>query len=425
VPIAPTSGKVIVEGRHGNASAAPATRWPPESCCCPRIGASRARCTRSQSARTSPSRCSDHFRVGRAAARFRVRARERRASLDLIDRLQIKVSDPESPIGHLSGGEPAESGAPPSGFRIPVPAFLIFDEPTHGIDGRRERGGLPADAGPRRLGGRALIFISSEFPGAGRSLQPRDRDAGGADRGRVREHGDQRVRARRELLRDLAAVPNISRRRTRQTLTGGTRDGAYFSLPVASIDRLASSEEVAASPDSSADDAVCETMRRRGIPIEETGPSSPAIENLLASNTSRRLCSERACTTSSQGGKEHEETTTSALRSFVVGALLLTLSGLAFGASKAAPPRRRAHRARRVLRFRPSALRIFCRRTGAPRKMAGAGIGAIGGHAWQGLRSQRAPPPASLAGPEGEAAEPPHRLPRHHRRHRIGRTAPP
>ena len=89
------------------------------------------------------------------------RGRERRATLDLIDRLQIKVSDPDAPIAHLSGGNQQkvvlakwlETGA----------EVLIFDEPTHGIDvgAKEEVYGLMRDLA---ASGKGVIFISSEFP---------------------------------------------------------------------------------------------------------------------------------------------------------------------------------------------------------------------------------------------------------------------
>jgi ABC-type sugar transport system ATPase subunit len=88
-------------------------------------------------------------------------AREREAAESLIERLQIKVSNMEQPISTLSGGNQQkvvlakwlDSGAD----------LFIFDEPTHGIDvGAKEEiyrlmTGLAAQ-------GKAVIFISSEFP---------------------------------------------------------------------------------------------------------------------------------------------------------------------------------------------------------------------------------------------------------------------
>jgi ABC-type sugar transport system ATPase subunit len=101
-----------------------------------------------------------HFRLGLSLP-LPNRARERDASLDLIERLQIKVSDPESPIGHLSGGNQQkvvlakwlESGA----------QVLIFDEPTHGIDvgAKEEVYQLMIDLA---AAGKGVVFISSEFP---------------------------------------------------------------------------------------------------------------------------------------------------------------------------------------------------------------------------------------------------------------------
>ena len=88
-------------------------------------------------------------------------SRERRASQDLVDRLQIKVPDLESPIGNLSGGNKQkvvlakwlESGA----------EVLIFDEPTHGIDvgAKEEVYRLMVDLA---VAGKGIVFISSEFP---------------------------------------------------------------------------------------------------------------------------------------------------------------------------------------------------------------------------------------------------------------------
>jgi ABC-type sugar transport system ATPase subunit len=101
-----------------------------------------------------------HFRLGLSLP-MPNRAREREASLVLIERLQIKVSDPESPIGHLSGGNQQkvvlakwlESGA----------QVLIFDEPTHGIDvgAKEEVYELMVDLA---ASGKGVVFISSEFP---------------------------------------------------------------------------------------------------------------------------------------------------------------------------------------------------------------------------------------------------------------------
>ena len=102
----------------------------------------------------------DHFRRGPHIP-LPSRSRERTASTALIERLAIKVSDPESPIGHLSGGNQQkvvlakwlDSGA----------SVLIFDEPTHGIDvgAKEEVYRLMVDLA---AAGRGVIFISSEFP---------------------------------------------------------------------------------------------------------------------------------------------------------------------------------------------------------------------------------------------------------------------
>ena len=101
-----------------------------------------------------------NFRLGRSLPLPSL-SRERRASQSLIERLQIKVSDLESPIRNLSGGNQQkvvlakwlESGA----------SVLIFDEPTHGIDvgAKEEVYGLMVDLA---AAGKGVIFISSEFP---------------------------------------------------------------------------------------------------------------------------------------------------------------------------------------------------------------------------------------------------------------------
>jgi len=102
----------------------------------------------------------DKFRLGRSLP-LPDRGKERRATLDLIDRLQIKVPDPESAIGTLSGGNQQkvvlakwlEAGA----------NVLIFDEPTHGIDvgAKEEIYRLMRDLA---AAGKGVVFISSEFP---------------------------------------------------------------------------------------------------------------------------------------------------------------------------------------------------------------------------------------------------------------------
>jgi ABC-type sugar transport system ATPase subunit len=87
--------------------------------------------------------------------------REREATQSLIERLQIKVSDMERPVGTLSGGNQQkvvlakwlDSGAD---------AF-IFDEPTHGIDVGAKEEIYKLMAGLAAIG-KAVIFISSEFP---------------------------------------------------------------------------------------------------------------------------------------------------------------------------------------------------------------------------------------------------------------------
>jgi ABC-type sugar transport system ATPase subunit len=87
--------------------------------------------------------------------------REREAAQSLVDRLQIKISDMERAVSTLSGGNQQkvvlakwlDSGAD----------IFIFDEPTHGIDvgAKEEIYKLMTQLAEQ---GKAVIFISSEFP---------------------------------------------------------------------------------------------------------------------------------------------------------------------------------------------------------------------------------------------------------------------
>ncbi|HEX5191953.1 MAG TPA: sugar ABC transporter ATP-binding protein [Solirubrobacteraceae bacterium] len=87
--------------------------------------------------------------------------RERRASQELIERLGIKVSDPESPVRHLSGGNQQkvvlakwlETGAD----------VFLFDEPTHGIDVGAKQEVYRLMTGLAEAG-KGVVFVSSEFP---------------------------------------------------------------------------------------------------------------------------------------------------------------------------------------------------------------------------------------------------------------------
>jgi ABC-type sugar transport system ATPase subunit len=101
----------------------------------------------------------DRFRLAKPLPVPSERA-ERAATRDLVDRLKIKVADPEHPTRYLSGGNQQkvvlakwlESGAD----------IFIFDEPTHGIDveGKEEIYDLMGELADQ---GKGVIFISSEF----------------------------------------------------------------------------------------------------------------------------------------------------------------------------------------------------------------------------------------------------------------------
>jgi ABC-type sugar transport system ATPase subunit len=99
------------------------------------------------------------FRVARGVPMPNER-RERASTRELVDRLKIKVANPEHPTRFLSGGNQQKvvlakwmgSGAD----------VFIFDEPTHGIDveGKEEIYDLMTELAAR---GKGVIFISSEF----------------------------------------------------------------------------------------------------------------------------------------------------------------------------------------------------------------------------------------------------------------------
>ncbi|CAB4879289.1 unannotated protein [freshwater metagenome] len=101
----------------------------------------------------------DRFRLAKPLPVPSERA-EREATRDLVDRLKIKVADPEHPTRYLSGGNQQkvvlakwlDSGAD----------VFIFDEPTHGIDvdGKEEIYDLMGELADQ---GKGVIFISSEF----------------------------------------------------------------------------------------------------------------------------------------------------------------------------------------------------------------------------------------------------------------------
>jgi ABC-type sugar transport system ATPase subunit len=87
--------------------------------------------------------------------------RERQATNDLVERLRIKVRDPESPIRNLSGGN--QQKVVLAKWLESKAEIFIFDEPTHGIDvGAKEE--VYALLHELAAQGKGVIFISSEFP---------------------------------------------------------------------------------------------------------------------------------------------------------------------------------------------------------------------------------------------------------------------
>jgi ABC-type sugar transport system ATPase subunit len=86
--------------------------------------------------------------------------RERATTRDLVQRLKIKVANPEHPTRFLSGGNQQKVVlAKWLGSNAEV---FIFDEPTHGIDveGKEEIYDLMTELA---ASGKGVIFISSEF----------------------------------------------------------------------------------------------------------------------------------------------------------------------------------------------------------------------------------------------------------------------
>jgi ABC-type sugar transport system ATPase subunit len=88
------------------------------------------------------------------------RGRETSAARDLVQRLDIKVADPEHPIRYLSGGN-QQKVVLAKWLRSGADVF-IFDEPTQGIDvgAKDEFYGLMRDLAAE---GKGVVFISSEF----------------------------------------------------------------------------------------------------------------------------------------------------------------------------------------------------------------------------------------------------------------------
>jgi ABC-type sugar transport system ATPase subunit len=87
--------------------------------------------------------------------------RERATAHELVERLAIKLRDPESPIRSLSGGN--QQKVVLAKWLESKAEIFIFDEPTHGIDvGSKEE--VYALLHELADAGKGVIFISSEFP---------------------------------------------------------------------------------------------------------------------------------------------------------------------------------------------------------------------------------------------------------------------
>jgi len=99
------------------------------------------------------------FRVARGVPMPNER-RERATTRAFVERLKIKVANPEHPMRYLSGGN--QQKAVLAKWLGSDADVFIFDEPTHGIDveGKEEIYDLMTELAER---GKGVIFISSEF----------------------------------------------------------------------------------------------------------------------------------------------------------------------------------------------------------------------------------------------------------------------
>lgn len=86
--------------------------------------------------------------------------RERATTREFVERLKIKVANPEHPMRYLSGGN--QQKAVLAKWLGRDADVFIFDEPTHGIDveGKEEIYDLMTELAER---GKGVVFISSEF----------------------------------------------------------------------------------------------------------------------------------------------------------------------------------------------------------------------------------------------------------------------
>jgi rhamnose transport system ATP-binding protein len=87
--------------------------------------------------------------------------KERRAALEHVQRLGIKTSTVDTPVGNLSGGNQQKVAL--ARWLAAEPAVLIFDEPTQGVDvGAKAE--IHRIMGELVAQGMAIIMISSELP---------------------------------------------------------------------------------------------------------------------------------------------------------------------------------------------------------------------------------------------------------------------
>jgi rhamnose transport system ATP-binding protein len=87
--------------------------------------------------------------------------RERQRAGELVERLGIKTTSIETPVGHLSGGNQQKVAL--GRWLASEPTVLILDEPTQGVDvgAKAEIHSLMVELAGRGL---AIIMISSELP---------------------------------------------------------------------------------------------------------------------------------------------------------------------------------------------------------------------------------------------------------------------
>ena len=93
---------------------------------------------------------------------FIQRPKETVMARDAIRQLAIRATGPEQVVNKLSGGN--QQKVVVSKWLASKPRLLIMDEPTRGVDCRREKRNSPPDEQLAAENGLAILMISSELP---------------------------------------------------------------------------------------------------------------------------------------------------------------------------------------------------------------------------------------------------------------------